>query len=71
MAAPIVQILTPLYNEERCFELYIEAVERVLISRADAEYRCLLVDDGLINTTGGFGLSRGRREASRAFRRAS
>ena len=24
MAAPIVQILTPLYNEERCFELYIE-----------------------------------------------
>src|ERR1700730_15375080 len=66
MAAPIVQILTPLYNEERCFELYIEAVERVLISRADAEYRCLLVDDGSTDRT--WELIQQQCEASPRFR---
>ena len=46
MERPTVQILTPLYNEEGSFEVYVEAVERVLLSRADVEYRCILVDDG-------------------------
>jgi glycosyltransferase involved in cell wall biosynthesis len=51
MTYPIVQILTPLYNEEECFEIYVEAVESVLIARTDVEYRCLLVDDGSTDTT--------------------
>jgi glycosyltransferase involved in cell wall biosynthesis len=46
-----VQILTPLYNEEASFEFYVEAVERVLLSRADVEYRCLLIDDGSADRT--------------------
>jgi glycosyltransferase involved in cell wall biosynthesis len=46
MTHPVVQILTPLYNEEKCFEIYVEAVESVLIARTDVEYHCLLVDDG-------------------------
>jgi glycosyltransferase involved in cell wall biosynthesis len=50
MARPIVQILTPFYNEEECFETYAAAVERILISRDDVEYRFLLIDDG---STGG------------------
>ena len=51
MAAPIVQILTPLYNEERCFGTYVEAVERILITRDDVEYRILLIDDGSTDLT--------------------
>ena len=51
MVYPIVQILTPLYNEEKCFDTYVETVERVLLSRQDVEYRCLLVDDGSTDGT--------------------
>jgi polyisoprenyl-phosphate glycosyltransferase len=51
MACPVVQILTPLYNEEKCFDIYVETVERVLLSRPDVEYRCLLVDDGSTDGT--------------------
>jgi glycosyltransferase involved in cell wall biosynthesis len=51
MAVPIIEILTPLYNEERCFETYVEAVDRVLISRKDVEYRFLLIDDGSTDRT--------------------
>ena|SRR6516162_4454239 len=51
MNRPRVQILTPLYNEARCFDTYVEAVERVLLSRSEAEYRCLLVDDGSTDET--------------------
>jgi glycosyltransferase involved in cell wall biosynthesis len=51
MAHPTVQLLTPLYNEEKSFDVYVEAVERVLISRPDVEYRCLLVDDGSTDRT--------------------
>ena len=50
-AHPTVQLLTPLYNEEKSFDGYVEAVERVLISRRDVEYRCLLVDDGSTDKT--------------------
>ena len=51
MVYPIVQILTPLYNEEQSFDIYVETVERVLLSRQDVEYRCLLVDDGSTDGT--------------------
>src|SRR5271166_244521 len=51
MAAPIVQILTPLYNEERCFGTFVEAVERILIPRDDVGYRILLIDDGSTDLT--------------------
>jgi dolichol-phosphate mannosyltransferase len=51
MTRPTVQLLTPLYNEEKSFDVYVEAVERVLISRPDVEYRCLLVDDGSSDRT--------------------
>ncbi len=51
MTYPVVQILTPLYNEEKCFGNYVEAVESVLIARTDVEYRCLLVDDGSTDKT--------------------
>ena len=51
MAGPTVQILTPLYNEEKCFGIYIEAIERILLSRSDVEYHCLLVDDGSTDRT--------------------
>jgi dolichol-phosphate mannosyltransferase len=40
-----------LYNEEKCFDIYVEAVERVLLSRPEVEYRCLLVDDGSTDRT--------------------
>lgn len=66
MVCPIVQILTPLYNEEKCFELYVERVERVLISRPDVEYRCLLIDDGSIDGT--WELIQRQCRASRRFR---
>jgi glycosyltransferase involved in cell wall biosynthesis len=51
MAVPVIQILTPLYNEERCFETYVDAVERILMARNDAEYRFLLIDDGSTDQT--------------------
>jgi glycosyltransferase involved in cell wall biosynthesis len=43
---PIVTIVTPVYNEEAGLEAYWRAVNDVLISREDIEYRVLLVDDG-------------------------
>jgi dolichol-phosphate mannosyltransferase len=66
MTHPVVQILTPLYNEEKCFEIYVEAVESVLIARTDVEYRCLLVDDGSTDTT--WDLIQQQCEASTRFR---
>jgi dolichol-phosphate mannosyltransferase len=66
MAYPIIQILTPLYNEEKCFNIYVEAVERVLLSRLDVEYRCLLVDDG--STDGTWELIEQQCRASSRFR---
>ena len=51
IARPIVQILTPLYNEEKSFHAYVETVERILISRQDVEFRCVLVDDGSSDRT--------------------
>ena len=51
MSCPVVQILTPLYNEEKCFDIYVEAVEKTLMARTDIEYRCLLVDDGSTDRT--------------------
>jgi glycosyltransferase involved in cell wall biosynthesis len=51
MAIPIVQILTPFYNEEECFATYVETVESTLISRGDLEYRFLLIDDGSTDRT--------------------
>jgi len=51
MASPNVQILTPFYNEEECFESYVEAVESTLLSRDDVEYRFLLIDDGSTDRT--------------------
>jgi glycosyltransferase involved in cell wall biosynthesis len=66
MTRPIVQILTPLYNEEKCFEIYIEAVEHALIARNDVEYRCLLVDDG--STDGTWELIEQQCNASPRFR---
>ena len=66
MVNPIIQILTPLYNEEKCFDIYVEAVERVLLSRLDVEYRCLLVDDG--STDGTWELIKQQCRASPRFR---
>jgi glycosyltransferase involved in cell wall biosynthesis len=66
MVYPIIQILTPLYNEEECFDIYVEAVERVLLSRLDVEYHCLLVDDG--STDGTWELIQQRCRASPRFR---
>ena len=51
MTLPHVGIITPMYNEETCFSSYIEAVERVLLSRTDAQYNILLVDDGSTDRT--------------------
>jgi glycosyltransferase involved in cell wall biosynthesis len=66
MAYPIIQILTPLYNEEKSFDIYVEAVERVLLSRLDVEYRCLLIDDG--STDGTWELIQQQCRASPRFR---
>ncbi|MBY0429567.1 MAG: glycosyltransferase family 2 protein [Rhodospirillales bacterium] len=43
---PRITIITPIYNEEAGLEVYYEAVSQVLISRDDAEYHVLLIDDG-------------------------
>jgi dolichol-phosphate mannosyltransferase len=66
MTYPVVQLLTPLYNEEKCFETYVEVVESVLIARTDIEYRCLLVDDGSTDKT--WELIQQQCEASPRFR---
>jgi glycosyltransferase involved in cell wall biosynthesis len=66
MVYPIIQILTPLYNEEKCFDIYVETVKRVLLSRSDVEYRCLLVDDG--STDGTWELIQQQCHASPQFR---
>jgi dolichol-phosphate mannosyltransferase len=66
MVCPKVQILTPLYNEEKCFDIYVETVKRVLLSRSDVEYRCLLVDDG--STDGTWELIQQQCRASPQFR---
>ena len=47
----IVEIITPLYNEEKTFHGYIRKVEQVLITRTDVEYRFLLIDDGSTDRT--------------------
>ena len=51
MPPPTVQILTPLFNEEKSFDAFVEAVDRVLISDPDIEFRCLLIDDGSTDRT--------------------
>jgi glycosyltransferase involved in cell wall biosynthesis len=51
MTQAIIQILTALHNEEQCFDIYVEAVKTILFSRTDAEYRCLLIDDGSTDAT--------------------
>lgn len=51
MRRPTVQILTPLFNEEKSFSSFVEAVERVLISDPSVEFRCLLIDDGSTDRT--------------------
>ena len=66
MASPVVQILTPLYNEEGCFETYVEAVERILIPRDDVEYHFLLIDDGSTDRT--WELIQRQCDTSRRFR---
>jgi dolichol-phosphate mannosyltransferase len=66
MAPFIVQILTPLYNEEQCFKLYVEAVESILIPRNEVEYRFLLIDDG--STDGTWELIQRQCDASPRFR---
>jgi glycosyltransferase involved in cell wall biosynthesis len=51
MTCPVIQILTPFFNEERCFESYVQALENILMARTDAQYCCLLVDDGSTDRT--------------------
>jgi len=51
VASRVVQILTPLYNEEDSFQSYVAAVESTLLSRDDVDYRFLLVDDGSTDRT--------------------
>jgi glycosyltransferase involved in cell wall biosynthesis len=50
MTCPVIQILTPLFNEEKCFKSYVQAVD-ILLVRTDVEYCCLLVDDGSTDRT--------------------
>jgi glycosyltransferase involved in cell wall biosynthesis len=66
MPPPIVQILTPLFNEEKSFDAFVDAVDRVLISHPDIEFRYLLIDDG--STDGTWQLIRQRCAASSRFR---
>jgi len=51
MPSAIVEVVTPLFNEEKTFKAYVEKVERVLISRTDVKYRFLLIDDGSTDGT--------------------
>lgn len=43
---PKITLITPCLNEEAALPNYIQAVEDVLLSRKDAEYEVLLIDDG-------------------------
>jgi len=43
---PRIALITPCYNEEAALPAYFKAVTEILLQRADAEYRVLLVDDG-------------------------
>lgn len=65
-SSAIVEIVTPLFNEEKTFGAYVEKVEKVLISRTDVEYRFLLIDDGSTDTT--WELIREQCDASPRFR---
>lgn len=51
MAVPRIDIVTAMYNEEESFAAYVDAIERVLMSRTDAEYRITFVDDGSTDST--------------------
>lgn len=43
---PRVDIVTPVFNEEQTLPAYVETVRTLLLSRTDADYRVLFVDDG-------------------------
>jgi glycosyltransferase involved in cell wall biosynthesis len=45
-AAPLVTVVTPVYNEDQGLETYRREVEAVLFSRQDIHFDVLLVDDG-------------------------
>jgi glycosyltransferase involved in cell wall biosynthesis len=51
MTVPRIDVITPMYNEEECFDAYIRAVEGILLARTDADYRILLIDDGSSDRT--------------------
>ena len=51
MTVPRIGIVTPMYNEEASFGHYVEAVERLLLSRTDAQYEILMIDDGSTDQT--------------------
>ena len=51
MAVPRITIITPMFNEEASFGAYVEAVERILLSRTDAHYDILFIDDGSTDRT--------------------
>lgn len=48
---PIVQIVTPVFNEEENLEDYAAAVRRVLFVAPDVQFKVLLVDDGSSDTS--------------------
>jgi glycosyltransferase involved in cell wall biosynthesis len=66
MPLPIVQVVTPIFNEEKNFRVYVNSVERALLSRSDVEYHFLLVDDG--STDGSWELVRKQCDACPRFR---
>lgn len=45
-SVPLVQIITPVYNEEKSLLLYEKAVSDSLISLKDYDFRVLFIDDG-------------------------
>lgn len=45
-ALPRITVITPVYNEEASLEAFHAEVSRCLLSRQDAEYEILFVDDG-------------------------
>ena len=53
MTIPRIAILTPCYNEEAALPSYLEAIDRTLLQRADAEFHVLLIDDGSSDRTWG------------------
>lgn len=46
MTLPRIAVITPLFNEEGGFAAYVAAIESVLLSRKDADYNIMLIDDG-------------------------